>query len=94
MSLINCHQCGGSGKSFFRTGKYIDCDMCEGKGVCEDNTLWISQGKLMYEWRIGQNITLREASRKFEIDVVILSKMERGIIKPDPEYLKRILCMN
>lgn len=90
----NCVQCSGSGKIFFRIGAsipYIDCDMCNGTGISERNVLWAAQGMILKGFRIIKEITLREAARRFKIDPSNLSKMERGIIKPNPKYLKMIL---
>ena len=58
--------------------------------ACEQNLLWITQGAKMEEWRMNNDMTLREAARKYKIDPSNLSKMERGLIKPDPQYLNLI----
>lgn len=81
-----CQQCSGTGKIFLRPNAiapFIDCDMCEGTGGHELNSLWAVQGGIIREWRLKNDITLRECARKYSLDASNLSKMERGIIKPD-----------
>ena len=90
--IKDCHQCSGIGKIFLRNMKHIKCDMCEGTGKSEGNYLWFIQGLMMQNFRIDkEHLTLREAARKYKIDPSNLSKMERGIIKPDSNYMKLIL---
>lgn len=89
--IKDCHQCSGIGKIFLRNMKHIKCDMCEGTGKYKGNLLWIVQGQFLVEWRRLNDLTLREAARKYKIDPSNLSKMERGIIKPDSNYMKLIL---
>ena len=86
-----CSQCNGVGKLFLRNGKYFDCDICKGTGQDKRNLLWITQGEIMKAWRVEQEITLRGCAKEFEIDPSNLSKMERGLMKPDPRYLKNIM---
>ncbi len=87
--VYNCFQCGGSGKIFLRNGKYFDCDMCEGFGLMKgNNVLWKLQGEILQEWRLGQKLTLRKCAIRYNIDPSNLSKMERGVIKANSNYLQ------
>lgn len=94
---LTCQQCGGTGKIFLRPNHkkipFIDCDMCQGTGKHDRNLLWEIQGSLFCEWRDKNDLTLREAARKYKIDPSNLSKMERGIIKPS-SYLIRLATGN
>ncbi len=92
-----CLQCLGTGKIFLRpqkikteTAPYVTCDMCEGSGKHVGNLLWEAQGILLKDWRLEECLTLRGAAKKFKIDPSNLSKMERGIIKPESTYLKMV----
>ena len=89
-----CQQCNGTGKIFFRMNAkvpFIDCDICKGTGEHEQNDLWFMLGKLISDWRSKKRLTLRECSRQYHIDPSNLSKMERGIIKPD-SLLVQLAC--
>lgn len=89
-----CHQCGGTGKVFLRPNakiRYIDCEICCGSGVMKKYNLWQIQGKLIKDWRISNNISLREFAKEHLVDPSNLSKMEYGIIKPNPELLKLVI---
>lgn len=93
--LKDCLQCDGTGKLFFMPKRknavsYIDCDICKGTGKAERSDFWEAIGFIIKDWRIGKQMGLREASRKFCIDPSNLSKMERGIIKPNPEYVRMV----
>ena len=92
--LKDCLQCKGLGKLFFRPNKkrilYIECDICKGTGKADRSDLWEAIGLIIKDWRIENEIGIREASRRFKIDPSNLSKMERGIIKPNPEYVKMV----
>ena len=86
-----CHQCSGSGKIFLRNGKFIECDMCEGSGQYIGNLLWVIQGFKIKDFRMNKaGMTLREFAKHCDIDASNLSKMERGIMKPDWTILKLI----
>lgn len=96
-----CQQCQGTGMIFFRMAiQYIKrkeckpwtkCDMCNGTGKHKLNALWFVWGAYITHWRTETQLTLRECSRKYKIDPSNLSKMERGIIKPDTA-LVQIAC--
>lgn len=89
-----CQQCNGTGKIFFRPNSkvpFIDCDMCQGTGKHELNALWFVWGKMVSDWRSKKKLTMRECARQYNIDPSNLSKMERGIIKPD-SLLVQLAC--
>jgi len=91
--LYRCDQCNGTGKIFFRLNNkipFIDCDICGGTGECEVNALWLIQGEKLHDYRIQQEITLREFASIYSIDPSNLSKMERGLIRPEPSLIKMI----
>lgn len=92
--LKPCLQCNGLGKILVGLNKkripYIECDICNGTGKAERSDYWEAIGMIIKDWRIENKIGLREASRRFKIDPSNLSKMERGIINPNPEYVKMI----
>lgn len=90
MGLIECPQC--SGRGFVGLWKFpksitINCDMCDGKSEIPEYQLkWIKKGKLLSSYRKKLKITLAQASKLTKIDVITLSKIERGIIEPKTNY--------
>lgn len=61
------------------------CDQCKGDGIVPDEmTDWIRVGRTMRAARIEANRNLREEAKQRGIDVVTLSRMEQGKIRPDP----------
>ena len=76
---------------FFRIGTYTNCDICDGTGLAEDNALWVILGNVIKAHRQRYNITLRQFAIQNDIDPSNLSKMERGIIKPDSRLIKSLL---
>jgi len=59
------------------------CQMCEGEGTVHDEKIrWYSYGQRMKAIRLERKLKLREAARLIGIDPSNLSKMERGIIRP------------
>jgi len=86
-----CQQCVGTGKIFFRNNSFIQCDMCQGFGQTENNVLWGIIGKMIRQARLDKNLTLRKAAKQFNVDPSNLSRYERGIIKPNHEYVRSIL---
>lgn len=70
----------------------IACLQCDGTGeVPEEMNQWIKDGKILKEKRIAKRITLRNMGKELQkidnIDLYIIvmkiSKMERGVIKPN-----------
>ena len=60
------------------------CDMCNGSGkVSEEVLSWIEDGKMLKDKRIAKKIVLRLAAKQLNMDIALLSKMERGCVKPD-----------
>ena len=87
--MDKCQACDGFGFLIPFPHKNVDvivCDVCDGEGeIKEWHKVWEEQGKYLKSYRhqvLGMG--LREASREFDIDPSNLSKMERGIIKPQP----------
>ena len=93
-----CPSCHGSGNMFglFPTLKAdipkknikpylgIKCDRCNGLGkVSVECKNWIADGLILKEKRILKKITMRSAAKLLKMYPITLSKMERGIIKPN-----------
>jgi hypothetical protein len=98
MKEVVCPQCYGTGhfplpafphKKVLETPieelkVFFKCDMCNGKGLATEEVYgWIADGELLKDRRIAKRICLRNAPEILNIDIQILSKMERGCIKPD-----------
>jgi hypothetical protein len=90
--MIKCPQCNGFGEIADLFRRFVaTCPLCIGKGeVTNKHSLWIAQGDKLRNYRIGiLKMTLREAARRYQVDASNLSKMERGIIKPNASIYKR-----
>ena len=44
---------------------------------------WIGAGQRLKDYRVSKRITLRKACTKLNLDVMQVTKMERGCIEPD-----------
>lgn len=79
-----CPSCDGFGEIFapFEQKSY-PCFTCNETGYIEREKVWIEQGKELKRYRLEElGLGLREACRKYKYDASNLSRMERGIIKP------------
>jgi len=85
--MKKCPSCNGFGfiVPLFNPIK-IDCEACAGAGELDMELAWLGYGEEMRKWRLDKGLTLREASRRYELDPSNLSKMERGLIKPRCYY--------
>lgn len=62
----------------------LDCPRCKATGKVSDETpKWMKQGKIIKNRRLKTKLVLRKAARQIGIDLLMLSEMERGVIKPD-----------
>lgn len=68
-------------------GVQMECDRCQGTGFAPDEmAAWIAKGREMRDRRVNiDRRTLREEAKRRGVDVVTLSKMERGVIEPREE---------
>jgi hypothetical protein len=58
------------------------CEVCNGTGKFPDDYLYLPKlGKLVKDSLIVRKLTLREAAKEYEIDVVELSLWKRGIFR-------------
>ena len=82
-----CPECGGSGRLIAWDGHVLgECGMCRGFKTIPNHQLeWIAKGRALRERRISRRITLRDMAISAGVDVVDLSQIERGIIKPSSE---------
>ena len=104
MKNIKCPQCRGMGYilPLFPNQKMLEtpieelmeffkCDMCNGnKEVSDEVNQWQIDGDILKDRRIEKSIRLGQESKLLDIDVSVLSKMERGCIKPDMSLLDKI----
>lgn len=84
---MKCPQCKGLGYSEgygcpgFRLMK-ITCDICKGSGDLPADMIYDPErGQAMKDERKEQRITLREWGKSHGINLVELSRMERGFFK-------------
>lgn len=77
-----CPTCNGNKEIFgvFPPIK-INCPDCEAMGTIEGDEAQILAGKNLKEVRLQQNLSLRDYCIKHNLDPVVRSKQERGIIK-------------
>lgn len=68
-------------------GVTMPCLRCKGAGEVDDRTPeWIVAGNAMRDARVNRGYrTLRDEAKRRGMDVVTLSKMERGVIEPVPD---------
>jgi len=91
--MIDCPICLGNGelKIFSKTTPTIKCHFCEGlKQIEEIHLEWIEQGKMLKNNRISSQLTLKEAATLLEVDVLCLSDMENGKVKPNMDLINYI----
>lgn len=70
--------------------KSFPCFFCEGTGEVDDRTpQWILAGRELRDMRWHAGLSLREASKKLEIDVALLSSMETGRTEPNMDLLMK-----
>ncbi len=86
-----CPDCNGEKKiailpKIAKNGKVltsIPCDRCNQTGkISKKMAEWIKLGANLRSYRIEANITLRELSKRTEVDASIISKAERGLMDP------------
>lgn len=90
--MTKCPQCSGFGELADIFRRFVrQCPLCNGSGEVPDkHILWREQGRKLKAYRLDTlHLLLREAARKFGVDASNLSKMERGIIKPNANIYKR-----
>lgn len=84
-----CPTCLGFGFTFTAGFISVDvCGLCNGTGHADVEQFYVEYGKKLKARREKMKLTVREASEKFGIDYSNLSKMERGILRPQPYYLR------
>lgn len=83
-ALWECPQCNNFGKIAMPTLSLdVECPLCEGTGMVHEwHPDWKAQGKEIKNRRIAAGYTLRTGAKLVQIDPSNLSKMERGLIKP------------
>lgn len=90
MSDVECPGCKGvggargiaCGSKGCRAATF-KCDLCAGTGRVEPIKLeWVKRGAAMKAARLAANRTQRQEATRRKIDVVELSRMERGAIEP------------
>lgn len=81
-----CPQCRGFTVILtFRGQSLGPCEMCKGTGrIPEHVKKWAPYGERLKAERIARRLTLRKAAAQLGVDPSNLSKMERGIIAPQP----------
>ncbi len=86
-----CPDCNGEKKiailpKIAKNGKVltsIPCDRCNQTGkISKRMAAWIKQGAYLRSQRINAKLTLREFSKRTEVDASIISKAERGLMDP------------
>ena len=93
-----CPECKGEGKIIGLFPRWADdvpkkdrkpyieleCPRCKGKKeVPIEMATWMKEGEIIRNRRIRAKLTLRKACKLLDMDAVVLSEMERGVIKPD-----------
>lgn len=62
----------------------IICLRCKGKKTVSDQTPeWQRLGEMLKSKRINKRMTLRTICKKLNLDTVMVSDMERGVIEPN-----------
>lgn len=87
IELIKCPHCGGRGSNFSIacgprkcTPNYLRCSTCQGSGsITPERQEKIKAGEAMRKDRIKRNQTQREEAKRLGVDVVVYSRMERGL---------------
>lgn len=81
---MNCPNCiggyiyAGPGANFVG----VECPVCNGTGKLPEDYIYLPKlGKLVKDSLITRKLTLREAAKEYEIDVIELSLWKRGIFR-------------
>lgn len=90
MNEVECPRCRGVGGaagiacgSFGCRRMSFKCDLCAGTGRVDPIKLeWVERGVAMKAARLAANRTQRMEATRRGIDIVELSRMERGSIEP------------
>ena len=62
----------------------ISCFRCKKSGeVSDEAEQWVKDGKILGSQRRAKRVTLRKAAKLLNIDPILLSDNELGIVKPD-----------
>lgn len=69
---------------------YPDCPDCDGSGFVEVDGMWIKQGDLYKQQRLDRHLTLRAFCKKYEVDPVKVSRVERGLEPANKEVNRDI----
>ena len=85
--IIQCPHCGGRGANQGITCGPGSCEMrthtcstCGGSGrITPERQAKIQAGEAMRKDRISRNQTQREEAKRLGLDVVVYSRMERGL---------------
>jgi hypothetical protein len=60
----------------------MPCDVCGGTGVFPDNYVYIPKlGKLIKDSLVMRKMTLREASKYYDVDATELAMWKKGIFR-------------
>lgn len=83
---VVCPQCNGWQRILTFHGIDLGkCTMCEGTGMASaEKGRWYSYGQRLKSLRLARRLRLREAARIMGMDPSNLSKMERGLVRPQP----------
>ena len=87
---MKCPECAGRGEIMAiacgrkgPVGLSLECELCEKTGkISKTKAAWRAAGRKMRDERIGRGVVLRNEAKRRGMDPVVLSKMERGILKP------------
>lgn len=69
-----------------RNAIVVTCSRCGGSGQVDEDTIeWILKGKKLREDRLSRGMTLRSEAKRLGISPSQLSRMERGVERPEDQ---------
>lgn len=87
IETLDCPVCQGRGEFYYICeNRMVPCPPCGATGKVQRDRGWVDQGERLRLFRRQGDLTLREASKRAGVSVVVWSDAERGRTDPAPIF--------